>query len=366
MGPTIDETIQGLTSLALARLERERHSGYAEAMHTMRFPHQLGFTGPEEVQRGDVFARALLADALCDARDAGAAGLTEVLEEECMYLVKARRPPPGGWAYFPDLPELPGDTDVLAEVTQVWVRCGRATDLQAHLEEPLELLLRSSLREDGTVGTWILPAQPRLPMEQRQARFVREAWGDTSDVEVIANFLYALLLYDAVRFSDVIARGARWIQDQQASDGSWSSTWYAGAYYGTYACVRLLAALGHDQPLEGARRFLIDSQREDGGWAQRAFDQLATSLALCALATLDAYARTSRNETRVLGRGFERLSRSINWHGWKATPFIVMNLGRARHKAGPLSFYASSAITAAYALKASSLWTIAGGRFTVA
>jgi len=336
-------------------LNRGFSRGFRDLAHRMIFPHKKGFTGTTEQQIGDVFARALIADVLCDARDAGANNLSSILESECTYLVSRRQLSVcGGWSYFPALPELPPDVDVLAQVMQVLIRCGRWSDLLAHVEPPLLTVLRDSIRPNGALGTWIIPLENRSATESRQARFVELAWGDTEDVEVNANLLFALTLYDRERFTQILQRGLEFVVDRQNSNGSWLSSWYFGPYYGTYVCARALAALGDQGALARARLFLVNTQRRDGGWGDGIIcSQLGTALALLALCVVAKHLDlTSIDEVRM-DRAVQALASAYAMRGgWHGSPFIRMDVGRPRGKDGPVLVYRSSAITAAYALKA--------------
>jgi squalene-hopene/tetraprenyl-beta-curcumene cyclase len=346
--------IAALGFAARRRLERERISGFPSARHRMVFPHNKGFTGTTESQVGDVFARAIIADSLCDARDTGATGLDATLNAECSYLVDRRQPNGiGAWSYFPDLPELPPDLDVLAQVMQVLIRCRRLADLRIHVEPPLASVLRDGVRANGAIATWMIPAHNRSNAEARQARFVETAWGDTEDVEVIANFLYALAIYGRNRFSRILRDGCCYIEGRQDDDGAWRSAWYVGPYYGTYVCARALAAMGCDAALGRARAFLFAAQRDDGGWGKGLLcSQLGTALAICAICTIaERIGKTSADHDRT-ENAVAALAASHASQGWHATPFIRMDVGRPREELGPELFYRSSAITAAYVLKA--------------
>src|SRR5450432_3490887 len=91
-----------LARLAICHIERERCRGFPDAHHRMVFHHRKGFTGATELQIGDVFARAIIADALCDAQESGGEDLSATLESECNHLVdRRRRSGCGGWSYFP-------------------------------------------------------------------------------------------------------------------------------------------------------------------------------------------------------------------------------------------------------------------------
>jgi squalene-hopene/tetraprenyl-beta-curcumene cyclase len=255
------------------------------------------------------------------------------------------------------LPELPSDIDDLSQIVQVLARCGRSSDLASFAEPSLSVVLRDNLRPDGAIRTWILPSVGATPTEERQALFVRKAWGDGSDTEVIANFLYGLWVYDRERFLPLIDRGARFVLQQQNSQGAWPSTWYDGPFYGTYVCVRLLAEIGIDEPLERARSFLLARRQTDGGWGSGAnSDQLSTALALCTLRTIAARC-AGREDDNPNQAAIAMLCDTVGAGRWDSPVFIRMNVGRAKGKVGPWLKYGSSAVTAAYLLKVAAAYT---------
>lgn len=347
--------VERLTRAAKNYILRDRTRGFRNAAHRMMFYHCKGFTGETESQVGDVFPRALIADALCDARDRGVPDLSEVLDSECRYLISRRQQTGcGAWSYFPELPELPPDVDVLAQVMQVLIRCNKSAELREYVEHPLSVVLRDAVDTDGTFLTWIIPKDNRGALEERQARFVASAWGDTNDPEVNANFLYALSLSHPDRFGDLLKHGAARLTDRQEENGSWISTWYVGPFYGTYVCSRALAAIGSQPALLRAREFLLRAQRPDGGWGKGLVcNQLATGLALCGLSTIAHSIDSASDDREAMARGIEALE---NAHGllggWQPVPFIRMDVGRPHGKPGPELLYRSPTITAAYALKA--------------
>jgi squalene-hopene/tetraprenyl-beta-curcumene cyclase len=351
----MEALVAHLAGVAMRHIDRERARGFPDAQHRMVFRHRKGFSGATELQIGDVFTRAIIADALCDARDIGGEALSEALAAECSHLVERRRRSGcGGWSYFPELPELPADIDDLAEIMQVLIRCGRVRELQAYVEPPLSTVLRDGLRPNGAVATWIIPRDHRSDLDARQARRVETLWGDTDDAEVVANLLFALALYDRGRFDEVLNRGWRYLEDQQSAGGSWQSTWYVGPYYGTYVCMRALAASGGEGALARARTFLLDSQRRDGGWGEgRVCCQLATALALCALCVVAQRLGVAVIDREPVDRGLQALTGAlVVRQGWDAPPFMRIDVGRAGGRAGPERLFGSSAITAAYVLKA--------------
>lgn len=329
-------------------VERWRH-GFGEARHLMRFPAELGLGGPE-LQRGDVFQRAIIADVLCDARCAGIA-VDAIVDYEAAYLLERRRSR-AGWSYFPDLPELPPDADDLAQIMQVFARTGRGATIEAVCAEPLAILFDENAYADGSFETWIVPAAGRrTAMEERQAICARELWGTGPDPEVVANLLYALHLAGSPNHAERVERGAAYVARSQSDDGAWYGTWYAGPYYGTYAATRLLAAVHPAEDVLGrAAAFLRTTQRADGGWGDGESTALETALALLGL-------RAVGEDGEAVDRGFAYLEdRAAEDGGWAASPFIRMEIGRAAGGPTREATYESRTMTTAYVVKASLAW----------
>jgi squalene-hopene/tetraprenyl-beta-curcumene cyclase len=66
-------------------------------------------------------------------------------------------------------------------------------------------------------------------------------------------------------------RGLDWLISRQEADGSWFGRWGTNYIYGTWSVLCALNACGlpHDAPtITRAAQFLLDTQREDGGWGE--------------------------------------------------------------------------------------------------
>jgi hypothetical protein len=102
---------------------------------------------------------------------------------------------------------------------------------------------------------------------------LNKVWGrgrdDTGrDVEVVANLMFAALLYERNvgpgALGPFIRRAADWLVERQQPMGYWRASWYVGVYYSTYTVVRFLHALGGQaQSIDRAARFLSQAPPSD-------------------------------------------------------------------------------------------------------
>ncbi len=339
-------------------LEDQRADRYPEATHRMYFPRALGFTGSSDLHEGWVFQRALICDAFLQAAASGFEVDWSGVQSDIDALVDARcRKVPGGWKYFPDLPELPPDADDLAAILQVLIRSG-ADSTAALSDDPIRLLFEQNSAADGSFSTWIVDRTDRGEITRAMLDAIETHWGDSADVEVVANLLYALTLYDAGRFAAEIERGIEYVSGRQEADGSWRSSWYCGPYNGTCACARAIgAALPQHHTLPKAVRYLETTQRDDGGWGFPESNATDTSLALMTLACL-------RGSTAVNPASCQRALDYLVAHQspqgtWPASPFIQMDTNRTltlRGEGQPrIITYGSQTIASALCLKALSI-----------
>jgi squalene cyclase len=323
----------------------------------MPFPRSQGFNNAMEEQAGDVFQRALLLDVFCEANEKLDNQLSGVIAEEVQTLLDRRRTTGiGGWSYFPHLRELPADADDLAQVMLAFLRSGRSDAVSEFCEPPLSVLLSDNANPDGSVETWIIPKEHDEELTL-QAQWVESAWGTGADCEVNANLLYALWSYDRTRFSEIIDRGTRYILACQQPDGNWQGTWYHGPFYATWMCLRLLESTSPDShAIVKGHEFLASRQNADGGWGHpNDSDPLNTSLALLGLAT-HKNGRTPRQE---------KIASALRWlqqtqdhdGGWKAVPFIKMELGRSTGRPWQTLTYQSRTISTLMAVKAAFAWS---------
>jgi squalene-hopene/tetraprenyl-beta-curcumene cyclase len=360
--PSATSPWQALACDAVQFLARQWQLGFGEARDMMRYPKELRIGPAEKYYFGDVFQRALIADALCDANPMLDGQLDELLQGEARYLLAQKLSTcRGGWSYFPDQVHLPPDADDLAQIMQVLLRTGHRGEVVARCEEPLGILLRDCAHPDGSFETWIVPAAERTPLEVRHAELVQSLWGAGADCDVMPNVLSALHAYAPERFAATIARGRAYLLGQQRDDGTWPGRWYHGAYYPLYVNLRLLAEVGAppDQAtaqkaaLARGLRYLRRSQRGDGGYGLEAeaapSDALGTALGLLGLAAAHGEAGDEA------GADHERAARArqlLERHrqddrGWPAQRFLPKGFG---------AYHGSRTMTTLFVLKAALAW----------
>ena len=248
--------------LTIGYLEGQRAAGFAEALHRMRFPLAAGFGGTADERVGSAFQRALIAEALLDAAAAGFHIDWNGIDTDARDIISLRsNDVAGGWRYFPDLPELPPDADDLAMALRMLVRAGHPY-VAEYCDDPLRLALSGIRDHPGAVGTWIVDPDDLSDTARKIRKAIAALWGDALDVEVVANLLHALVLYDAARFRNRITAGIEYVASRQRPSGTWEATWYHGPAYGTFACTRFLAsAAPHHHALPHVASMLEATQK---------------------------------------------------------------------------------------------------------
>ncbi|MGF7162314.1 squalene-hopene/tetraprenyl-beta-curcumene cyclase [Rhodoligotrophos appendicifer] len=69
----------------------------------------------------------------------------------------------------------------------------------------------------------------------------------------------------------IVARGIKFLKDEQEEDGSWFGRWGTNYIYGTWSVLCALNAVGEDMQAPYVRKavdWLLACQREDGGWGE--------------------------------------------------------------------------------------------------
>ena len=187
-----------------------------------------------------------------------------------------RNDPNGGWCFAARWHGWPV-TDCTAEAVLGIIAADRASASAAALNEAVRFMLRGQNR-DGGFGSYEAQ-RSKVELEKlNPAEMFGESMTEHSYVECTASCLAALAACRE-HFPEVIdravqramARADASLRRTQASDGSWRGVWGVQYIYGTFFGIRGLIAGGarpSDPALRSACQWLLDRQREDGGWGE--------------------------------------------------------------------------------------------------
>lgn len=330
----------------------EWEKNYPEVKHIMILSSNDGFDNENSMHTTDIFQRGILTNNLIDIRQNYKIDTTEIIDIEIDYLVKNRNQGTVGcWSYFPTVKEIAPDADDLGQIMQVFIKNDKIDYIDKYCLSGIRILLDDCYnKKTGGIETWIIPKNNISDNQKLQKEFNEMKWGVGPDIDVMANFLYALCLYDYRQYKDVIENGTNYIYSKIEEGCFWNSRWYYGWQYGTMICIRLGFELVkhnakfysiYSKIFASVRNHIIYTQKNDGGWSinpTSISDSLNTSLALSTLMLYDK----SYSHLEILKNGIDYLKENQKRDGsWKAVPFIKPKLNEP---------YKSIAITTSYVL----------------
>ena len=187
-----------------------------------------------------------------------------------------RNDPNGGWCFAGGWHGWPV-TDCTAEAVLGLFAADRSAVNPKALREAVRFMLRGQGR-DGGFGSYEAQ-RSAIDLEWlNPAEMFGDSMTEHSFVECTASCLAALVACRE-HFPEVIdsaaeraiSRADAWLRRTQARDGSWRGVWGVQFIYGTFFGIRGLVAGGarpNDPALRRACRWLLDRQRDDGGWGE--------------------------------------------------------------------------------------------------
>ena len=187
-----------------------------------------------------------------------------------------RADPRGGWCFPGSWHGWPVSDCTAEAVLGILAAGGQAADAEM-LHDAVRFMLRGQNR-DGGFGSYEA-RRSRIGLEWlNPAEMFGESMTEQSYVECTASCVAALAacrkqfpqLADTA-VTNCMSRAAAWLRRSQTRDGSWRGVWGVQFIYGTFFGVRGLVAAGArpgDPALRLACRWLLDRQREDGGWGE--------------------------------------------------------------------------------------------------
>ncbi|HEY9226781.1 MAG TPA: hypothetical protein VIP11_09055 [Gemmatimonadaceae bacterium] len=337
--PWLDEAGHALRYLAAAS-----RTAFGESRWLMRYPIEFDPTGTRPTQSGDVLQRAIITDALCDARTFFGSSLDSLVASELQYLLgTSDRDVAGGWRIFPTIPEIPQSMLVLGEVAALTERLGTTPPhARRAIDEVLGALASQGERPDVRFSGWL----PHMTVDAGRSYSPTVLEEDRRAVLTANARLCAALVTSANSGANrLVEQRMDWIVEQQAADGSWESL------YAAYYCLRfMLARSPQSEAIGRAAEFVRRAQTPTGGWGwRRGFRPTAfgTSMALLALHALaDSIWSDPEDWNRATrGRDFLRTLRDSSGR-WPRTCFVEMS--RWSH--------GSRSLTTAFVLKALLAW----------
>ncbi len=173
---------------------------------------------------------------------------------------------PGGWAFQYENPHYP-DVDDTAVVAMLLHR----EDPVAHAESiaRAEAWVIGMQSRDGGWGAFDAENNKtylnHIPFADHGALL------DPSTADVTARCVSFLAQIGHKADTPTMARAIAWLRTEQMTDGSWFGRWGTNYIYGTWSvlCALNAAGVSHQDPgMKRAAGFLLETQRDDGGWGE--------------------------------------------------------------------------------------------------
>ena len=187
-----------------------------------------------------------------------------------------RADPRGGWCFAGGWHGWPVSDCTAEAVLGIIATQGETVSTEV-LADAVRFMLQSQ-NLDGGFGSYEAK-RTRVSLEWlNPAEMFGESMTEHSYVECTASCIAALAACQ-VHFPHItdrsvigaISRARSWLRRTQSSDGSWRGVWGVQFIYGTFFGIRGLLAAGArpgDPALRLACKWLLERQREDGGWGE--------------------------------------------------------------------------------------------------
>ena len=187
-----------------------------------------------------------------------------------------RSDPKGGWCFAGGWHGWPVSDCTAEAALGILAVHGKNADT-SKLSDAVQFMLRSQNRNGG-FGSYE-SKRSMLGLEWlNPAEMFGESMTEHSFVECTASCLSALSAFKNhfpqladQTVTNAISRGEAWLRLSQANDGSWRGVWGVQYIYGTLFGIRGLLAAGAnpgDPALRLACHWLLERQRNDGGWGE--------------------------------------------------------------------------------------------------
>jgi len=339
------EQLEDLTvAKALDFIEFDFNQNYVDLKHVMFLGKFDGFYNNNPIHVSDIFQRAILNDCFISVAKKYGFDISVFLKNECSFIVNLRNKDNiGGWSYFPTVQEIAADIDDLGQILQLFTLSKNSQLIERYCSKTISIALKECVTKNGGIETWIIPKENQTNVQKRQEHFNTTKWGKGPDVEVVANFIYSLMIVNKKGYEKVIKNAISYILKQQNDKGYWESRWYYGKWYGTYVCLRLLKEYEniYKKEIKKALEYITKKQNIDFGYSVSKKDESDPLSTAFVVLSLKLYAE---NNMLMIDNAIMYLISNQNQDGsWRAVDFI-------RPKASDP--YRSKTLTTGYVLKA--------------
>lgn len=326
---------------ALDFIYKDYKRNYAELKHVMYLSQFEGFKNQQQIHVSDIFQRILLNDSLIPVISKYNLNAKEYFNNEIKYLLSyANKDSIGAWKYFPTVDEIAADVDDLGMAMQFFINSSHKEVINGVCSNAIKVSLENEYNIDGGIGTWIVPNTNKTQLQMTQTKYNLEKWGTGPDVEVVANYIYSLYLFNKQLYNKIIIDALNYIISHQKHEGFWYSRWYYGLFYGTYVCTRILQQYKniYQENISIAILFILNNQHGDGGWGESKSDPLSTAFAILTLKICEI----SCNKQIGIGKDYLFQTQLENG-SWQAIDFIKPKINEP---------YKSNTLTSSIILKA--------------
>lgn len=308
---------------SLRWLLSQAHDDFVESYHFMYFPKNDGFkcTG---VFVGNKFQLSIIALALQQIGQHCSVRFDEHQKPIADYFLSDVQPNyRKTWCYLNDFYDLGADVDDMAQMMRFLHGYLDAETFERHCGSAIDFVCKSIVEQKRPTTTWLPPVET-TELSEHQHRLNISKWGDTIDIEVMANLL---LLFEQLQ-------GARWettrdaamivrdyIVNEYLSKSAIMPRWYYSRFYPIY----LLSKLNHfatPKLRDILIKTLLETQNADGSWLSN--KQLGTSVIDTAFAVRALQGLSKNNDTKkAIQNGIQFIRERQQPDGsWPAECFI--------------------------------------------
>jgi squalene-hopene/tetraprenyl-beta-curcumene cyclase len=178
---------------------------------------------------------------------------------------------PGGWAFQYDNPHYPDvdDTAVVGMLLHRHMQSGGGCPAHAEAIARARDWIVGMQCQGGGWGAFDADNDKmflnHIPFADHGALL------DPPTADVTARCISFLAQIGMTGQDPVVSRALDWLRREQMPDGSWFGRWGTNFIYGTWSVLCALNAAGvppDDPAVRHAATFLLETQREDGGWGE--------------------------------------------------------------------------------------------------